>query len=200
MSRSLVRLFVFLSIAAVAGAVAFGGPEGDDRSGAYNAGVATSPAALLGSAAADPGAVPGEDPEGGLRAVVASSHLANSVHACAKSSNGQLRLADASGCLPSEVEVALSAGEVTPLEVSRVLTLPTEPALYGGIFGGLLCPANRTLVSSGFQLLRSDVDIRESYVGPGFGLPRVAIVFAAMDDYTPLPPGADVVRIWATCL
>ncbi len=193
MSRSVVRLFVFLSIAAVAGAVAFGAPEEDDRGGAFNAGVVIP-------AAADPAAVPGEDPEGRVRSVIASSHLANSVHACAKTSNGQLRLADASGCLPSEVEVSLSAGGVTPLEVSRVLTLPTEPALYGGIFGGLLCPANRTLVSSGFQLLRSDVDVRESYIGPGFGLPRVAIVFAHMDDFTPLPPGADVVRIWATCL
>lgn len=199
MSRSLVRLLVFLSIAAVAGAVAFGGAEGDDREGMFNAGVAASASALADSAAGDPATLPEAGPES-PRAVIASSHLASSVGACAKITNGQLRLADASGCLPSEVAVSLGAGDVTPLEVSRVLSIgPADGGQYVGIFGGLLCPANRTLVSSGFQVLRTDVEIRESFIGPGFGLPRVAIVSAWTDNLTLLPPG-DVVRMWATCL
>lgn len=199
MSRSLVRLLVFVSIAAMGGVVAFGGPEEDSRSGFFNAGVATSAAAFAGSVTTDPAAVGEESPEGS-RAVIASAHLASSVGACAKIANGQLRLADASGCLASEVPVSLAAGDVTPLEVSRVLEIPAGAGgMYNGIFGGLLCPANRTLVSSGFQVLRADVEIRESFIGPGFGLPRVAIVSAWKDDLTALPAG-EVVRMWATCL
>ena len=123
---------------------------------------------------------------------------ATSFDACVKAQNGQVRFADDSGCLPSELPVTLAAGPVTPLEVSRVLAIPAgSGGIYGFIFGGLQCPAGRTLISSGFQLLRFDLKIQESFIGPGFGLPRVAIVNAATIAGT-LPEG-NIVRMWATC-
>ena len=124
---------------------------------------------------------------------------ASSYDACAKAENGQLRLADERGCLGSELPVSLRAGSVAPLEVSRVLAIPAGAGgIYGGIFGGLQCPAGRTQVSGGFQLLRGDVSIRESMIAPGFGLPRVYIVNVGTGG-TALPEG-DVVKMWATCL
>src|SRR5690349_3080562 len=50
--------------------------------------------------------------------------VATSFAACAQKVNGQLRIADASGCHPSEIAVTLGAGGTTPVEVSRVLTIP----------------------------------------------------------------------------
>lgn len=125
---------------------------------------------------------------------------ATSFNACVKAENGQLRLADERGCGPSEILVSLAAGGVTPMEVSRVLALPPGTGgMYNGIFGGLLCPVGRTLVSGGFQVLRPDVKVQESFIGPGFGLPRVYIVSTVSFTYGPLPEG-NVVRMWATCL
>ena len=53
---------------------------------------------------------------------------------------------------------------ITPHEESRVLTLPTGD--NNGIFGGKICTTG-TLVSGGFQLLRNDVKVNESFIGPG---------------------------------
>jgi hypothetical protein len=90
-------------------------------------------------------------------------------------------------------------GPATPLnprEDSRVLTL--TGSANNGIFGGLQCSSG-TLVSGGFQLLRNDVNIRESFIGPGFGLPRVFIVNTRSLDGGAIPAG-DVVRMWVTCV
>jgi hypothetical protein len=54
-------------------------------------------------------------------------------------------------------------------------------------------------VSGGFQVLRPDVKVQESFVAPGFGLPRVYIVSSVSFTYAALPEG-DVVKMWATCL
>jgi hypothetical protein len=120
--------------------------------------------------------------------------------ACVKAENGQLRIADERGCNPSELPISLAAGNVTPLEVSRLLTIPAgSGGIYSGIFGGLVCPGGRTLVSGGYQILRSDVKVQESFIGPGFGLPRVYIVASWTFTYGVLPEG-DVIKMWATCL
>jgi hypothetical protein len=39
----------------------------------------------------------------------------------------------------------------------------------------------------------------ESFIGPGFGLPRVYIVFVSTASGAPVPEG-DMARMWATCL
>lgn len=120
--------------------------------------------------------------------------------ACVKLENGQVRLADERGCNPSEAAISLRAGNGTPLEVNRFLTIPAgSGGIYSGIFGGLLCPANRTLVSGGFQVLYGGVKIVESFIGPGFGLPRVYIVFVTSSTGGAVPEG-DMARMWATCL
>jgi hypothetical protein len=125
---------------------------------------------------------------------------ATSFGACVKAENGQVRIADERGCNPSELPISLAAGNVTPLEVSRYLTIPAgSGGIYAGIFGGLICPAGRTLVSGGYQLLRGDVKVQESFIGPGFGLPRVYIVSSVTFTYGVLPEG-DVAKMWATCL
>ena len=64
---------------------------------------------------------------------------------------------------------------------------------------GLLCPADRTLVSGGFDVIHNDLKIVESFIGPGFGLPRVYIVFVTSFTGAPVPAG-DMARMWATCL
>ena len=154
----------------------------------------------FGAAAADFDAgAAAQDAAGALAKAVTITPGASSYDACAKAENGQLRLADERGCNASELPVSLRAGSVAPLEVSRVLSIPAGAGgIYGGIFGGLQCPAGRTQVSGGFQLMRSDVSIRESMIAPGFGLPRVYIVNVGTSG-TVLPEG-DVVKMWATCL
>ena len=125
---------------------------------------------------------------------------ATSFAACAQKVNGQLRIADASGCHPSEIAVTLGAGGTTPVEVSRVLTIPPgSGGQFNGIFGGLLCPAGRTQVSGGYQVLRQDIKVQESFIGPGFGLPRVYIISTVTFTFAALPEG-DVVKMWSTCL
>jgi hypothetical protein len=153
---------------------------------AFNGGVAAALSPQLAANAAS------------INAAVAAS--ATALAACAKIQNGQLRLADAQGCNPSEVAVTLSAGNVTPLEVTRLLTIPASAAnQFNGIFGGLLCPPDRTLVSGGFQLLRTDLRITDSFVGPAFNLPRVYFAQVLSTNLNVLPAG-DMTRMWATCL
>jgi hypothetical protein len=74
----------------------------------------------------------------------------------------------------------------------------SEGGAFIGIFGGLLCSSG-TLVSGGFKLLHDQVEIRESFVGEGFGLPRVYIVLVLSKDRLPLPAG-DMVQMNVTCL
>ena len=69
---------------------------------------------------------------------------------------------------------------------------------FNGIFGGLLCGTG-TLVSGGFRILRPDVEIRESFVGDAFSVPRVNVVFVLTKTGAALPPG-DVVQMFATCI
>ena len=171
-------------LAAAVGAAAFpGAPLGADTDSAYDAGVR------------------GLSPKGRRdRAPAAVATSASAIPACAKAANGQLRLADERGCLPSEVPVTLAAGDQTPLEVSRLLTIPPGAGgIYVGIFGGLICPSNRTIVSGGFQLLRDDLKITDSFVGPAFGLPRVYFAQVRTVANQLLPEG-DAARMWATCL
>ena len=152
----------------------------ESRPGAIDAGVTN------GSAAAS-------------KAVSLTAGQAN-VPACVKLENGQVRLADERGCNPSEASISLRAGNGTPLETNRFLTVsPAQAGLFGGIFGGLQCPSDRTLVSGGFDVIYGDMKIVESFIGPGFGLPRVYIVFVFTSTGTPMPAG-DMVRMWATCL
>ena len=133
------------------------------------------------------------------KAVTLASGQAN-FPACVKLENGQVRLADERGCNPSEAAISLRAGNGTPLEVSRFLTIPAgSGGMFNGIFGGLLCPADRTLVSGGFDVIHNDLKIVESFIGPGFGLPRVYIVFVTSFTGAPVPAG-DMARMWATCL
>ena len=85
---------------------------------------------------------------------------------------------------------------ITPHEESRVLTLPTGD--NNGIFGGKVCDTG-TLISGGFQLLRNDVKVNESFIGPGFGLTRVYIVNVTSITGANLTAG-DVVKMWVTCV
>jgi hypothetical protein len=83
-------------------------------------------------------------------------------------------------------------------EESRTLTL-TGDRTNNGIFGGMICQQGGTLVSGGFDLLRDDVRVVESYIGPAFGFPRVYVLNVVSTDGSALPAG-DVARQWATCL
>ena len=169
-------------LAAAVGAAAFGrgAAVGADTENAYDAGV---------RAAATQG-------RSGLATTTAPTSV-SSIAACAKVANGQLRLADEHGCNPSEVSVTLAAGDQTPLEVTRLLTIPPGAGgQFVGIFGGLICPANRTIVSGGFQLLRDDLKITDSFVGPAFGLPRVYFAQVRTVANQLLPEG-DAARMWA---
>ena len=85
---------------------------------------------------------------------------------------------------------------ITPHEESRAQTLPTGD--NNGIFGGKICTTG-TLVSGGFQLLRNDVKVNESFIGPGFGLHRVYIVNVTSITGGVLSAG-DVVKMWVTCI
>jgi hypothetical protein len=85
---------------------------------------------------------------------------------------------------------------INPREEQRVLTLSTGQS--NGIFGGLTCSSGR-LVSGGFQLLRNDVQIRESYIGPAFNQARVYVVNTRSHSGAAIAPGA-VVRMWVTCI
>ena len=124
---------------------------------------------------------------------------ASSYDACVKAENGQVRIADERGCLPSELPISLRAN-VAPLEVNRFLTIPEgSGGMFSGIFGGLLCPAGRTLVSGGFKVLYDPLEIVESFIGPGFGLPRVYIVLVKSVDNGAVPAG-NMAQMWATCL
>ena len=151
----------------------------NDRPGALDAGVTGSGAAT--------------------KAVSITAGQAN-FPACVKVENGQVRLADERGCNPSEAAILLRAGNGTPLETNRFLTIPAgSGGMFSGIFGGLLCPSDRTLVSGGFDVIYHDLKIVESFIGPGFGLPRVYIVFVTSASGAAVPAG-DMARMWATCL
>jgi hypothetical protein len=172
------KVFRLLACAAVA-AAASGAVLAADREGAFDAGVSAGDVSLAAKA-------------------VTITPGATAFDACVKAENGQVRIADERGCNPSELPISLGAGNVTPLEINRHLTIST-PDMFVGIFGGLVCPANRTLVSGGFKLLHNDLKVVESFVGPGFGLPRVYIVFVRTFQNT-LLPAENVTQMWATCL
>lgn len=148
----------------------------------------------------DAGVTAGTNQKGLAEKAVTITPGATTFSACVKAENGQVRIADERGCNPSELPISLSAGNVTPLEVNRFLTIgPSDGGIFVGIFGGLICPAGRTLASGGFQVLRDDLKVMESFIGPGFGLPRVYIVLVRTFNNTLLPAG-DTTRMWATCL
>jgi len=79
-----------------------------------------------------------------------------------------------------------------------MLTLPAG-SNNNGIFGGMLCQQGGVLVSGGFQLMRTDVVILESFIGPAFGRDRIYVVNTRSVDGNALSPG-DVVKMWVTCI
>ena len=177
-----MRSIIGMAAALASGAALAAGP--------YNAGTAVGTMPLAKDTTAD----------GFFAKAITIPPGATSFAACAMKVNGQLRIADASGCHPSEIAVTLGAGGTTPIEVSRVLTIPAgSGGIYNGIFGGLLCPAGHTQVSGGYQVLRQDIKVQESFIGPGFGLPRVYIISTVTFTFAALPEG-DVVKMWSTCL
>ena len=137
------------------------------------------------------------------------------IDACAKKVNGQLRLVGTEACGPSETAVSWNVegqqgpqgipgpqgpkgedADITPHEGTRILTLPAGP--YNGIYGGLQC-GHGVLVSGGFSILMPNVEVKESFVGPAFGVDRVYFVRAMSKDGGVLPAG-DVVKMYITCL
>jgi hypothetical protein len=129
---------------------------------------------------------------------VSVAATAAGIAACAKKGTGQLRLAGESGCNPSEDPLTLRSDDLEPFEVSRVLSI-SQGGRFNGIFGGLLCPPGRPVVSGGFELLRHDLMVTTNFVGPAFGLPRVHFASVRTVDFALLPEG-DAVRMFATCL
>jgi hypothetical protein len=146
------------------------------------------------------------------------------IDACAKKNNGQLRLVGTEACGPSESAVSWNVAgqqgpqgipgpqgpkgetgqqgpagadaDITPHEGTRILTLPAGP--YNGIYGGLQC-GHGVLVSGGFSILMPNVEVKESFVGPAFGVDRVYFVRVMSKDGGVLPAG-DVVKMYITCL
>jgi len=88
---------------------------------------------------------------------------------------------------------------VAPHEESRTLSFsPSEANQFSFKFAGLGCNSG-VLIRSGFQLLRGDVRIFESFIGPGFGVDRISHVFVTSTNGGTLPAG-DLVRMWVTCV